>query len=92
MESISKYNLHKYLRGIMMCLLIFGFYQTIPQLNAQQEETNNFIVLRGKILDGNSKKALEFGSISLNNSNISTISNIDGEFSIKYLIICKMEA
>jgi hypothetical protein len=67
----------------MIYLLIFGFYQTIPQLNAQQEGTNNFVVLRGKILDGNSKKALEFASVSLNNSNISTISNIDGEFSIK---------
>ena len=38
---------------------------------------------QGKILDVDSKEELAFANISVLNSNISTISNINGEFSIK---------
>jgi carboxypeptidase-like protein len=83
MESILKYKLMKYLKVVLFCGVIFGFFQITPQINAQETQTSKFVQFNGKIIDGKSKSPLEFAAVTLNNSNISTISNIDGEFSIK---------
>ncbi len=83
MDFVLDYRLRKYLRITLLCLFVFGYFQFIPQLDAQENNSNNFVVFSGKILSGKSKEALEFASVTLNNSNISTISNIDGVFSIK---------
>ncbi len=83
MDLILEYKLRRYLKNTILILFVFGYFQFTPELTAQDNESNNFVIYTGKILGGQSKEALEFASVTLNNSNISTISNIDGVFSIK---------
>lgn len=83
MNFILDYKLRNHLKVTLISLLLFVYVQFISQLTAQENDSNNFVVFTGKILSGKSNEALEFGSVTLNNSNISTISNIDGVFSIK---------
>ena len=64
------------------------FLALIFQINCfSQVDLNSNNVLykkyHGKILDVDSKEELAFANINVLNSNISTISNINGEFSIK---------
>lgn len=46
-------------------------------------QAQDFQEFKGLVVNGKSKKALEFATIAVSNSNISTVSNIDGQFSIK---------
>lgn len=48
-------------------------------LNAQ----SNFTEYNGKVVDGSSKKTLEAVSLNVNETNISTITNSEGEFTLK---------
>lgn len=70
-----------------ICILLFfgdshnvwgsTFYQDIG------EQENTYTLYRGKIMDSNTKKPLVFANISIENTNISTISNTEGDFSLK---------
>lgn len=62
---------------ILCLLLLFG----IQDMHAQKP--TSFIEVKGKIIDENSKDALVFADIVLKDSNISTITNSDGEFFLK---------
>ncbi|BAO74720.1 carboxypeptidase-like regulatory domain-containing protein [Winogradskyella sp. PG-2] len=44
---------------------------------------NDFTEYSGKVIDGDSKRALEAVSFNINETNISTIANSEGEFTIK---------
>jgi len=48
---------------------------------AQQNE--NFKEFKGVVMNGNTKKSLEFATLSVSNTNISSVSNVDGQFSLK---------
>lgn len=48
-----------------------------------QEDTSDFKEYKGVVIDAKSKKSLEYASVSVSNSNISTISNLDGVFLLK---------
>jgi CarboxypepD_reg-like domain len=50
-------------------------------LNAQ--ETPKFKEINGKVIDQKTKQALVFADLVINNSNISTVTNTDGEFLLK---------
>lgn len=65
------------------CLTIVIFLLVQPVVQAQDDGSANFKEYKGIITDGKTKKALEYASISVSNSNISTISNLDGVFLIK---------
>lgn len=65
------------------CLYILVFLIISPAIVAQDELSDDFKEYKGLVIDGKSKKALEYASISVSNSNISTISNLDGVFLIK---------
>ncbi|MCP4882979.1 MAG: carboxypeptidase-like regulatory domain-containing protein [Flavobacteriales bacterium] len=54
-----------------------------PVVVAQVEESMDYKEYKGLVIDGKTKKPLEYASISVSNSNISTISNLDGVFLIK---------
>lgn len=47
------------------------------------QETAVFKEYKGTVIDAKTKKSMEFATISVTNSNISTVSNIDGTFLIK---------
>ncbi|MCF6296696.1 MAG: carboxypeptidase-like regulatory domain-containing protein [Flavobacteriaceae bacterium] len=68
---------------LVFLFLAIGYFQTIPQLVAQQVETNNYVEYKGLVLSSNSKKVLEFSNIAVDETNISTISNSEGEFVLK---------
>ncbi len=44
---------------------------------------NPFIEYKGKVIDGKSKKELEFVSVTISETNISTVTNSEGEFALK---------
>ena len=74
-----------YLRSIMG---LFFFFLVIIQSNAQINPINNndsssFKYFKGTILDSKTKNELTFASITVYGSNISTISNSEGDFLIK---------
>lgn len=62
----------------VLCLLFF-----VGNLPNYAQTPIKFIEVKGKIIDENSKDALVFADIVLNDSNISTITNSDGEFVLK---------
>lgn len=65
-------------------ILLISFLIFLPSnLVAQEQATENFKEYKGEIVDGKTKKVLEYASISVSNSNISTISNLDGQFLLK---------
>lgn len=69
--------------------LLLGFTYLIimflsgPDLIAQESQDVNFKEYKGVIIDGKNRKSLEYASISVTNSNIATISNLEGVFSLK---------
>ncbi|MFD0990878.1 carboxypeptidase-like regulatory domain-containing protein [Mariniflexile jejuense] len=62
---------------ILCLLLLFGIQGMYAQKPA------SYIEVKGKIIDENSKDALVFADIVLKDTNISTITNSDGEFVLK---------
>jgi hypothetical protein len=67
---------------------LFFFFLVIIQSEAQINSINNndsssFKYFKGTILDSKSKNELTFASITVSGSNISTISNSEGDFLIK---------
>ena len=68
---------------VLICLIfqIDSFSQT--DITKKSLENISFKEYHGKIADASNKEGLAFANISLLNSNISTISNINGDFSIK---------
>lgn len=72
---------------ILLPLLLFGLIgaqevSAFFQDTAQKQEIS-FHTYAGEVLDASSKKSLVFASISIEGSNISTITNTEGEFSLK---------
>ena len=71
------------------CIMgLFFFFLVIIQSEAQINSVNNndsssFKYFKGTILDSKSKNELTFASITVSGSNISTISNSEGDFLIK---------
>ena len=71
------------------CIMgLFFFFLAIIQSEAQINSFNNndsssFKYFKGTILDSKSKNELTFASITVSGSNISTISNSEGDFLIK---------
>jgi len=70
-----------------LCLINFIFLFSLlivtPTVVAQEVSGVNFKEYKGLIVDAKTKDVLEFATISVTNSNISTISNMDGAFSLK---------
>lgn len=56
--------------------------QQVFAMQDVQEQTS-FTEYKGEVLDKNSKKALVFATLSIENTNVSTVSNTEGEFALK---------
>ncbi|MCK5638353.1 MAG: carboxypeptidase-like regulatory domain-containing protein [Flavobacteriaceae bacterium] len=83
MKAKSKFKRSGLVYVILFSLMFVGYFKSIDSISAQVNQISDFTEYSGKIVDGKTKKPLEFASIVLNNTNISTISNIDGEFLLK---------
>ena len=64
-----------------LTMLAFCFFISLGSVLAQQEE--EFKQYRGKVIDASTKKPLVFATLALEGTNISTISNTEGEFLLK---------
>jgi hypothetical protein len=62
-------------------LIFFAFAGNIVSVLAQKEA--DYITVNGKVKDKQSKKTLEYVTVSIPGTNVATITNIEGEFTIK---------
>ena len=69
--------------GLINYIFLFSLLIVTPTVMAQEVPGVDFKEYKGVIVDTKTKDVLEFATISVTNSNISTISNMDGVFSLK---------
>ncbi|MEN8125445.1 MAG: carboxypeptidase-like regulatory domain-containing protein [Bacteroidota bacterium] len=73
----------KYLSFAIFWFIVIGYLQTVPSLTAQQIDTSEYIQFSGLVKNSKTKNPLEFANIVINKTNISTVSNSEGEFLLK---------
>ena len=75
----------KSLITMLLMVLLIGVVGTQKASAFFQDEKQSisFIEYKGEVLDSSNKKPLVFATLSILDSNISTISNTEGEFSLK---------
>jgi len=69
--------------SILSFILIFGFLNSSYASNTVVNDTIGFNQYKGKVVDSKSKKALVFASLTVSETNISTITNTQGDFLLK---------
>lgn len=67
---------------ICTCLFIMA---SNPAFSKKQNENNqdNFTVYKGKVVDAKSLSALVFATVAIEGTNIATVTNVEGKFSLK---------
>ncbi len=74
---------------LIAAISILLFFGAMPSVSAAfpyqdtQEQESSFNQYQGKIIDSESKHPLVFATLSIENTNISTVSNTEGYFSLK---------
>ncbi|WP_368662263.1 carboxypeptidase-like regulatory domain-containing protein [Zobellia laminariae] len=68
---------------IMLLGMITGTHNASAFFQDETQQEVEFILYKGEVLDSKTKKPLVFASLAIEESNISTITNAEGEFSIK---------
>lgn len=70
-----------------LILIFIGFYQAslaLPLLpKSNQPDTLTYVQFKGSVIDQETRNPLAFASLSLEKTNIATITNTEGEFSLK---------
>lgn len=73
--------------AVLLFTLGMGYPTAIEANNVSREtsaqQNQEFFTIRGVVKDQNSNRTLEYANISLKNTNIGTITNTDGYFSLK---------
>ncbi len=67
-------------------LALFFLLQQISfakNIQIQQQDTTKFVVYKGKVIDSNTHKSLAFATLNILTTNISTITNTQGEYQLK---------
>ena len=67
----------------LVFFVFFGMNVFANTLFQVQEKTQNFTEFKGTVIDSKSKAPLAFAAINVDDTNISTITNSDGEFLLK---------
>ncbi|MGC6430194.1 MAG: carboxypeptidase-like regulatory domain-containing protein [Jejuia sp.] len=68
---------NKYIKFSILCLVMFSF------LTVQAQDTPAIKEVSGQVIDGDSKDELIFTDLVVDGTNISTVTNSDGEFLLK---------
>jgi CarboxypepD_reg-like domain len=68
---------------LMTALFLFGATLYAIPGNYEPEDTINFKSYSGRVIDSKSSQTLPFATVEAVGSNIATVSNIDGDFTIK---------
>jgi hypothetical protein len=89
MKTLLTYLITKSCSISAIFLLLFGFSSiAIAEIDfptKKNSESDNFIEYKGKIVDKKNGNSLAYTDLTLVGTNISTISNSEGDFSIKIL-------
>lgn len=62
----------------LLCILLCNTSTSVAQ-----ERAENTVSIKGRVIDDDSGKPLEYASININNTNISTVSNKEGFFTLR---------
>lgn len=73
-----------YKQTVCIVLFVAGLLLSIAPVEAQEGTTSDIITISGAVKDKQSRKKLEYVNISVVGTNIGTITNSEGEFSIKF--------
>ena len=76
----------KHISLIAAVLLLAFMAQTASAGNLTRDKKNvqqNLIVIKGKVIDSESRSPLVFATVSIKESNVAIVTNIDGEFTLK---------
>jgi len=68
---------------LILLLMLVGNTTSAYAFQDDMQEETSYKEYKGKVTDANSKKPLVFATLTLEGSNISTISNTEGEFALK---------
>ncbi|MDN3642469.1 carboxypeptidase-like regulatory domain-containing protein [Lutimonas halocynthiae] len=68
---------------ITSCIYVVAFLVMHPSIIAQEVGSSDFKEYKGVVVNAKTQKSLEYASISVTNSNIATISNLEGVFLVK---------
>ncbi len=68
---------------VMLFIGVLGIPEAAAFYQVPQEQNLNYKQYKGKVMDSESKKPLVFATLSIEDTNISTISNTEGEFALK---------
>ena len=82
------------IKGSWLTALILILGSNVSAFSANEDEyadTLNFNSYSGKIVNEENGKALPFATIEAVGSNIATVSNLDGDFSIKIAKDCRSD-
>lgn len=73
------------MKTIQHCLIIafFLLLYHIPSVATAQEVDSSPILIEGRVVADDSRKPLEYASVTIENTNIATVTNQDGYFSLK---------
>lgn len=69
--------------SVLFVIFFIGIHNNVYATNIIVNDTIGFNSYKGIIVEGNTKKPLEFASLNVNGTNISTVSNSKGEFLLK---------
>lgn len=85
MELYTKNTIKKSILRIipLIGLVLMSTQTTAYSQDVTQQQETSFNTYKGEVLDGKTKKPLVFATLSIENSNISTITNTEGEFLLK---------
>ncbi|MDP2059430.1 MAG: carboxypeptidase-like regulatory domain-containing protein [Flavobacteriaceae bacterium] len=85
MESKTANASLKYLMTAAFMMIFIGYTSILKAAVFFQDQTNqvNFTQYSGEVIDSQSKDPLVFASLSLDGTNISTVTNTEGKFSLK---------
>jgi hypothetical protein len=76
----------KYIALIATVLLLAFSAQTLTARSdgkKQNSQQQNLVVIKGKVIDAQSRVPLVFASVAVKESNVAIVTNIDGEFTLK---------
>ncbi|MEO9892288.1 carboxypeptidase-like regulatory domain-containing protein [Aurantibacter sp.] len=89
MNYFQKHTVFNKSALLFILILVFGCISTFAFQSKNESAASTFKEYKGKVLDENTKKPLVFATLALENTNISTISNTEGEFSLKIPLAVK---
>ncbi|MEE9364689.1 MAG: carboxypeptidase-like regulatory domain-containing protein [Cellulophaga sp.] len=83
METIYTFISKKSLTAVLSLVFLLGVNNKTQAAIAFQETAISFNQYKGKVIDSKTRKSLGFATLTLENTNISTVTNTEGHFALK---------